>query len=96
MGPQGARKPGSIERRYSALSEQRKTLYYAFRRHLGMSRAEVDALPWWEHRFLVEKMNEEFAPPGELDGDQLDIGEVQPMDRTFDNAEAMGFTVHAV
>lgn len=32
-----------------------------FRRHLGLSVAAVDGLPWWEHELLWEGLVEEFS-----------------------------------
>lgn len=60
MGLPGAFKPGSLERRYGALTENSKNTYYALRRHLGYAPSEVDSMPWWELRMWVECLSEEF------------------------------------
>lgn len=91
MGSERGSKPGSLERRYEALSDERKNRYYLFRRHLGMTRQEVDALPWWETRFLVEKMNEEFSPPDEDSMDGPREG-----DRHFDDIAELGLQIHSI
>ena len=93
MGLQGAFRPKSLESRYAQLTDQQKTVYYAFRRHLGMSSAQVEALPWWERRYLIEKLNEEFAHP---EDDDDDFTTITADDEVSNNAESMGFTVHTV
>lgn len=90
MGLQGALRPGSVERRYAALDENRKTLYYYFRRHLYYTPAEVDAMPWHEKRMYVEMLNIEFSPPDE--DDEYAGATVE----NYDDLTDMGFTVHSV
>ena len=89
MGLQGAGRPKSLERKYDSIPEHRKLLYYLFRRHLNMPRSEVDRLPWWEERYLIEQMNREFAPPDEDD-------DAPGATEDHDDISDLGFTVHAV
>ena len=70
--------PKTFERRYAGLTEERKNLYFVFRRHLGYEPHEVDAMPWWQLRMFCEKLNEEFAPPDE------DAGESSVSDHASD------------
>lgn len=77
MAPRGVVKPGSLKRRYSELEDSDKYTYYAFRRHLGYSPAEVDAMPWWERRMFIEVLNEEFT-------------EEEPKENVYDDVSAFG------
>ena len=54
-----------------------------------MPRSEVDRLPWWEERYLIEQMNREFAPPDEDD-------DAPGATEDHDDISDLGFTVHAV
>ncbi len=61
MDIRGAPGPKSYDRRYASLEDTRKNLYYAMRRHLGYTPAEVDAMCVQERRMWVEKLNQEFS-----------------------------------
>lgn len=62
-------KPGSFQRRYDGVTPDQRRTYYAFRRHLGYSPAEVDAMPMLVRRMFVEEMNAEFAAQAGEAGD---------------------------
>lgn len=59
-----------------------RRLHYLFRRRLGMSVDDAEALPWWEWRLLVEGLDEEgraaageeprAAPDGRAEYDRFD------------------------
>lgn len=43
------------------------------RRHLGFTVAEVDAMPWWQHRMYMDGITEEFSD--EESGGEVDVGD---------------------
>lgn len=59
--------PYTAEFRFVALAgdDDDRTRLYMFRRHLGLSAAGVDALPWWEHGLLWEGLVREFSEEDE-------------------------------
>lgn len=70
MGLQGDRRPGSLERRYEQLPEEAKNVYYLFRRHLGYTPAETDAMSWIERRMWLDCLAREFSDPDDPDAPQ--------------------------
>ena len=83
MAHPGAHRPKSVEDRYEALTAGFDPIvWYLFRRRLGLSMADVRALPWHELRVLVEGILWEFA---EDEGDAPAAG-------TSDDLAALGLT----
>lgn len=65
--------PGSLRRRYEAVTPERRRTLYAVRRHLGYGPEEWDGLPWWQQRLMLDGLNEEFAPAEDARPEPVDL-----------------------
>lgn len=91
MADEKRSRPKSLDRRYERLSEDKNT-YYALRRYLNYTPKEVDAMPWWERRMWIEKINEEFAPPESGPAGSPPATETPNGAEVYDDVTVLGIT----